>query len=160
MAKRRVITIGDDILRKTSRPVAEFGRRIHTLLDDMAETMHAHDGCGLAAPQIGVLRRAVVIDTGNDDYIELINPEIIEYSDDQEASEGCLSIPEKRGFVVRPHKVRVRAQDRNGMAFEHEAEGLAAIAVSHEIDHLDGILYIDKMTRIDDGSESKAESKE
>lgn len=148
MAKRRVLQNGDPTLRRLSRMVTDFNKRIATILDDMAETMYAKDGCGLAAPQIGVLRRMVVIDAG-DGLIEMINPEIIASSDEKESSEGCLSIPGQRGFVVRPNTVTFRAQDRDGQAFEREVSGLAAVAVCHEIDHLDGILYIDKMTRLD-----------
>lgn len=148
MALRKILENGDATLRKVSRPVANVDKRLATLLDDMAETMYNANGCGLAAPQIGVLRRVVVIDTG-DGLIEMINPEIIDQSDEMEDSEGCLSIPGKRGFVVRPHKVTYKAQDRNGETFTKSVEGLAAVAACHEIDHLNGVLYIDKMTRPD-----------
>jgi peptide deformylase len=110
----------------------------------MKETMNKADGVGLAAPQVGILRRVVVIDVG-EGLIELVNPEIIETSGEQAGAEGCLSIPGRRGFVVRPAKVKVRAQDRNGKHFEIEGEGLLARALCHEIDHLDGKLYIDVM---------------
>ena len=157
MAKRRVLLNGDPTLRRSSRAVTDFNKRITTILDDMAETMYHAEGCGLAAPQIGILRRMVVIDTG-DELIELINPEIVEATDEKEGSEGCLSIPGQRGFVIRPNTLIVRAQDRNGDMFERQATGLAAVAICHEIDHLNGILYIDKMTREDKGdSDAKVE---
>ncbi|MDR1570068.1 MAG: peptide deformylase, partial [Oscillospiraceae bacterium] len=135
MALRRILKNGDPALRKISRGVTDINPRILTILSDMAETMYDADGCGLAAPQIGILRRLVVIDTG-DGLLELINPEIIEQSDELEKSEGCLSIPGQRGFVVRPQKVTYRAMNRNGEIIERRAEGLAAVAVCHEIDHL------------------------
>ncbi|MDR1263076.1 MAG: peptide deformylase [Oscillospiraceae bacterium] len=150
MALRRILDASKtDLLRKRSRPITEINRRVLQLLDDMADTMHSVDGCGLAAPQVGALRRAVVVDVG-EGLIELINPELIEASDEREDSEGCLSIPGMRGFVVRPHKVTVRGLNRKGEPVEIKAEELAAVALCHEIDHLDGILFLDKLTRIED----------
>jgi len=146
MALRRVVKIGDETLRKVARPIPEINRRVLTLLDDMAETMYAENGCGLAAPQVGILRRAIVIDTG-DGLLQLVNPEIIAAEGEQEEAEGCLSVPGRRGYVLRPQKVTVRAVDRRGAPVEIQAEGLKAVAFSHEIDHLDGVLFVDKMTR-------------
>ena len=144
MAVRKILRIGDETLRRKARPVEVFDKRLHTLLDDMAETMYSADGAGLAAPQVGILRRVVVIDVG-EGIIELINPEILSAEGEQINPEGCLSIPGRRCTVARPQKVVVKAQDRNGDPFELTGEGFLAIAVSHELDHLDGVLYIDKM---------------
>ncbi|MBO2516817.1 MAG: peptide deformylase [Clostridiales bacterium] len=141
---RKIVTLGDEALRKTCKRMEKFDLRLWLLLRDMKETMNKADGVGLAAPQVGILRRVVVIDVG-EGLIELVNPEIIETSGEQAGAEGCLSIPGRRGFVVRPAKVKVRAQDRNGKHFEIEGEGLLARALCHEIDHLDGKLYIDVM---------------
>ncbi|MDR1600052.1 MAG: peptide deformylase [Oscillospiraceae bacterium] len=160
MALRRILDASKtDLLRKRSRPITEINRRILQLLDDMVETMRAANGCGLAAPQVGVLRRAIVVDTGGG-LIELINPVLAETSDEREGSEGCLSIPGVRGFVVRPHKVTARGLNRKGEEIEVVAEELTAVALCHEIDHLDGILYSDKMTRIDDSSDEPDEQDE
>lgn len=134
----------DDVLRKESKPVEKIDERILQLLDDMAETMRHADGVGLAAPQVGILRRVVVIDVG-EGLIELINPEIIETSGQQQGAEGCLSIPGVRGEVIRPEKVRVKALNRKGEPIEITGTGLLARALCHEIDHLDGILFIDKV---------------
>ncbi len=142
MATRIIRTYEDDILRKKCKPVGEINERIITLLDDMAETMYAANGVGLAAPQVGTLRRVVVIDVGNG-LIELINPVILESSGMQEGNEGCLSVPGKQGVVTRPDHVRVEALNRDGEKFIIEGEGLLARAFCHEIDHLDGILYTD-----------------
>ena len=144
MATRKILEIGDETLRKISRPVTDIDKRTHTLLDDMAETMYMVDGAGLAAPQVGVLRRVVVIDVG-EGLIELINPEIIESDGEVVCVEGCLSVPGKRGTVKRPAKVKVRALDRHGKAIEMEGTGMLANAFCHELDHLDGVLYVDKM---------------
>lgn len=143
-AVRKIVTEGDDVLRKHSRPVEKFDKRLHMLLDDMAKTMYAADGAGLAAPQVGILKRAVVIDVG-DGLLELVNPVITSTEGEQIATEGCLSIPGRRCTVARPQKLTVQARNRNGEPLEFEAEGFLAVACCHEIDHLDGILYIDKM---------------
>ena len=144
MATRRILREGDETLRKISRPVKEVDKRTKQLLDDMAETMYAAEGVGLAAPQVGVLRRVVVIDVG-EGLLELINPEIIETEGSMVNPEGCLSIPGRRCTVERPQKVKVRYMNRKSKLCEIEGEGLLAMALCHELDHLDGILYIDKM---------------
>lgn len=144
MATRNVLKLGDETLRKKSRPVDKYEKRLNVLLDDMAETMYAADGVGLAAPQVGVLRRVVVIDVG-DGLLELINPEIIETEGSKVCAEGCLSIPGRRCTVERPSRVVVKACNRKGREFTVEGTGLLAVCLCHEIDHLDGILYIDKM---------------
>ena len=146
MAIRNIVKIGDDVLRKTCRTQMTFDEKLATILDDMAETMYKHDGVGLAAVQVGILKRAVVIDVG-DGIIELINPVITEKSGSQTGSEGCLSIPERFEEVERPLKVTVRAQDRNGNNIVVTAEGFKARAFCHEIDHLDGVLYIDRVKK-------------
>ncbi len=144
MAVRDIVLFGDETLRKVSHPVEKFNLRLHLLLRDMADTMYDADGVGLAGPQIGILRRVVVIDVQDDHgLIELINPEILSVEGEQAGAEGCLSKPGRRGWVVRPNKVTVRAQDRKGNFFELTGEGLLARALCHEIDHLDGKLYID-----------------
>ncbi len=140
MAKRRICTGEAECLYKVCKTVTKFDRRLATLLDDMAETMYDADGAGLAAPQVGVLKRAVVIDAG-DGLVELVNPEILETSGEQGCFEGCLSFPGEHGYVVRPDFVRVRAQDRDGVEHEYTAEGLFARAVLHENDHLNGLVY-------------------
>lgn len=147
MALRTIITTGDDRLRKKARPVTDFNERFHDLLDDMYETMQKDDGVGLAAPQVGILRRAAVIDIG-EGLVELVNPVITERSGDQYGNEGCLSVPGKYGMVHRPQKVSVEAQDRNGKQIKLEAEGFLAVAVCHELDHLDGVLFIDLADRM------------
>ena len=146
MAIRKIVELGvdDAVLRKHARRVERFDARLAELLSDMAETMYNDDGAGLAAPQVGVLKRAVVIDVG-EGLIELVNPEIVETEGQMTVVEGCLSVPGRRGRVVRPEKVRVKAQDRDGKPFEVEGEGLLAVCLCHEIDHLDGVLYVDKM---------------
>ncbi len=144
MALRNIVKKGDEVLAKKCRVVTDFNPRLHKLLDDMRETLLNSGGVGLAAPQVGVLRRAVlVIDTNQEEepVIELINPEIVEREGEQEGPEGCLSIPNVWGIVKRPEKVRVRAQDRNGEFFEVEGEGLTARAFCHELDHLEGVLF-------------------
>lgn len=143
MAKLKIVKVGDDILRKKCRPVDEITPKILTLLDDMAETMRAAEGVGLAAPQVGILRRVVVIEVEEGKLIELINPKIIAYSGEQEGQEGCLSVPGKWGTTKRPKHVTVRATNRNGEEFEINGSDLLAKAFCHEIDHLDGKLYID-----------------
>ena len=151
MAVRNILKEGDERLRKKSRPVTDFNERLWTLLDDMYETMK-DGGVGIAAPQVGVLRRAVVIDVGEGKH-ELVNPVIVEQSGDQCGGEGCLSIPGQYGLVHRPAQLRLKAQDRYGKPFELEAEGYFAVAVCHEVDHLDGILFIDKAERMLDPEE-------
>lgn len=145
MAIRKIVKLGEDeVLRKRSRKVDKFDKRLWTLMDDMADTMYEADGAGLAAPQVGILKRAVVVDVG-EGLIELVNPEILEAEGAQECIEGCLSVPGRRGKVERPAKVRVHAQDRKGNHIELEGEGFLANAICHELDHLDGIMYTDKM---------------
>lgn len=142
MALRKIVEQGDECLTKVCRPVTSFNKRLHELLDDMTETLADANGAGLAAPQVGVLRRlCVVMDEESDEYIELVNPEIIAQSGEQTGLEGCLSVPGKWGIVTRPEKVRVRAQDRYGDWFEVEGEGLTARCFCHELEHLDGHLY-------------------
>ncbi len=154
MALRNILTKEQPTLYKKCRPVTEFNPRLHQLLDDMRETLMDANGVGLAAPQVGVLRRAVlVIETnvpeGEDEYvIELINPEILETSGEQDGAEGCLSVPGEYGLVKRPMNVKVRAQDRNGNWFEVEGTGLTARCFCHEIDHLDGIVFTSKAERM------------
>lgn len=143
MAKLKIVKIGDDTLRKVCRPVDAITPRIITLLNDMIDTMRDADGVGLAAPQVGVLRRIVVIETPDEGLIELINPKIIAYSGEQEGEEGCLSVPGRWGVVKRPMHVTVRAMNRNGKTVDITGSGLLARAICHELDHLDGRLYVD-----------------
>ncbi|MCQ2480863.1 MAG: peptide deformylase [Clostridia bacterium] len=147
MATRNIVKLGDDILRKKSRPVEKFDDRLHTLLDDMRETMYKANGVGLAAVQVGVLKRVVVLDCTEDHtgYLELINPEIIEREGEQFEAEGCLSLPGEQGVTVRPMTVKVKAQDRNGQWCVYKGTELKARCFCHEIDHLDGVLFIDKV---------------
>ena len=149
MAVREIRELGEDVLRKICKPVEKFDLRLAILLKDMADTMHDADGVGLAAPQIGIVRRAVVIDVGDEHgVIELVNPVITERSEEtQTGREGCLSLPNRQGVVTRPMRVKVHAQDRHGRPFDLEGEGLLARAICHELDHLDGHLYIDCMDR-------------
>ena len=146
MAIRNIVKIGDDVLRKICRTQLTFDEKLATILDDMAETMYKAEGVGLAAPQVGLLRRICVVDVG-DGLIELINPVIMEKSGSQTGSEGCLSVPDRFEEVERPMTVTVRAQDRNGKNIVITAEGVKARAFCHEIDHLDGILYIDRIKK-------------
>ena len=143
MAIRKIVTQGDPILNKKCRPVTDFNRRLHVLLDDMKETLAEAQGAGLAAPQVGILRRVVVIDGGEEEMLELVNPEILEQSGEQNGPEGCLSVPGKWGMVSRPNFVRIRAQDRYGEWFEAEGEELMARCFCHEVEHLDGHLYVE-----------------
>lgn len=149
MAIRNIVKDTDncDTLHKKCRPVTEFNQKLWDLLDDMAETMYQAEGVGLAGPQVGMLRRVFVIDVG-EGILEFINPEILETSGTQNGAEGCLSFPGEYGMVERPNFVRVKAQDRNGNWFEMEGEELFARAVCHENDHLDGIVFKDRMSRI------------
>ena len=145
MAIRKIVVLGEDeVLRKRSRRVDKFDKRLRTLLDDMAQTMYDADGVGLAAPQVGILKRAVVVDAGGG-LIELVNPEIIRAEGARVGVESCLSVPDRCGTVERPEKVAVRAQNRRGEPIEITGEGFLAVALCHEIDHLDGVLYIDRM---------------
>ena len=145
MAKLKIVKIGDDTLRKVCRPVEKITPRIITLLDDMIETMHDADGCGLAAPQVGILRRIAVVEVEPGQVIELINPKIIAYAGEQNEQEGCLSIPNRWGITKRPKHVTVRATNRHGEEFEVSGSDLLARALCHEIDHLDGKLFLDCM---------------
>lgn len=147
MALRNILVEGDPTLKKISRPVTTFDARLHVLLDDMAETLHDANGVGLAAVQVGVLRRAVVVDDG-EQILDLLNPEIIEQSGQQTGLEGCLSVPGKYGIVTRPNLVKVRAQDRNGNWYEVEGEELIARAFCHELEHLEGQIYTEKAERM------------
>ncbi len=148
MALRKIVEQGEDCLNKVCRPVTEFNSRLHMLLDDLVETLSDAGGAGLAAPQVGVLRRAcVVMDVDTEEYIELVNPEIINQSGEQTGPEGCLSVPGKWGLVTRPNYVRVRAQDRDGCWFEIEGEELMARCFCHELEHLDGHLYTEHIDR-------------
>lgn len=145
MAIRRIVKMGEDeVLRKHARKVDKFDKRLGILLDDMADTMYDAQGVGLAAPQVGILKRCIVIDVG-EELIELCNPVIISQEGEQNCIEGCLSVPDRRGRVIRPMKVVVQGQLRDGTKVELEAEEFLANALCHEIDHLDGILYVDKM---------------
>lgn len=147
MALRNLRLDGDEILRKKSREVEKIDDRILTILDDMADTMYDKDGVGLAAPQIGILKRLVVIDVDDENLYKMINPKIIKSSGEAVDAEGCLSVPEKRGEVVRPSNVTVEYTDINGELKVLDAEGLLARCICHELDHLDGILFTDKMTK-------------
>ena len=149
MAIREIREKGDEILYKKCKAVVKFDEKLHILLDDMYETMQSRDGVGLAAPQVGILKRAVVIDVG-DGTIELINPEIVEESGEQTGSEGCLSVPGVFGEVTRPNVVTVKAQDRDGKWFKITGKELLARAFCHEIEHLDGKLFLDRVIRFID----------
>lgn len=149
MAIREIREKDDEILYKKCKTVVKFDEKLHILLDDMYETMQSRDGVGLAAPQVGILKRAVVIDVG-DGKIELINPEIVEESGEQTGSEGCLSVPGVFGEVTRPNVVTVKAQDRDGKWFKITGKELLARAFCHEIEHLDGKLFLDRVIRFID----------
>ena len=148
MAKRKIVQYGDETLRRVCRPVDKITPAVLTLLDDMVETMRAADGVGLAAPQVGILRRIVVIETEPGQVIELINPKIIATAGEQEGSEGCLSLPGQFGIVRRPRHVTVRAMNRHGETFEMSGSDLLARAFCHELDHLDGKVFIDRADRM------------
>ena len=162
MALRNILTEEDPSLYKKCRPVTAFNERLHQLLDDMKDTLADADGIGLAAPQVGVLRRAVLVieanvPEGEEPYIiELINPEIIETEGEQHEAEGCLSVPGEFGIVKRPQKVKLRAQDRFGNSFEVSGEGLTARCFCHELDHLEGIVFKSKCERMLSDEELKA----
>ena len=177
MALREIVIDGDPILRKISRPVEKFDSKLAALLDDMAETMYLDNrGIGIAAVQVGILRHAApldggdqvgilrrifVVDVGDENgKLEFINPEILEREGSTFYLEGCLSCPGKNGYVERPERIRVRAQNRNGEWFELEAEGLLAICICHEYDHLDGILFIDKVVELTEEQLAELEAEE
>lgn len=147
MAIRQVRVMGDEILGKSCKPVKEMTPRTAELIQDMFDTMYKENGVGLAAPQVGILRRAVVVETGEENMLELVNPRILEQSGEQDGAEGCLSVPGKWGMVKRPNYVKLQAQDRFGNWFEVEAEALIARCFCHELDHLDGHLYTEKVSR-------------
>ena len=149
MSLRNIRVVGDDILRKKSREVTEITDRITELLDDMEETMRSRDGVGLAAPQVGVLRRVVIVDVG-DGLFEFINPEIIESDGEVSMTEGCLSVPLQIGEVRRPQHIKVRAYNRDGEEFELDAYDYFARAICHEVDHLNGVIFLDKADTISD----------
>ena len=149
MAIRKIVTLGDETLRKHCKPQEKFDKRLATLLKDMADTMYKAEGVGLAAPQVGILRRIAVVDITEDHsgLLELVNPVITEREGSQTGREGCLSVPGRQGVVTRPMKVKVEFQNRKGQWMELETEGFEARAVCHELDHLDGHLYVDIMDR-------------
>ena len=148
MGLRKIVEQGDECLTKVCRPVTDFNARLRTLLDDMTETLQNAGGAGLAAPQVGVLRRVcIVMDMDTEEYIELVNPEIVAQEGSQNGLAGCLSIPGKWGLVERPAHVRVRAQDRNGEWFEVEGDGMTARCFCHELEHLDGHMYTEHIDR-------------
>ncbi len=159
MGLRKILTDKDPALHKVCRPVEKFDGRLHKLLDDMKETLIDANGVGLAAPQVGILRRVVLVDTG-DEVLELINPSLLETSGEQVGAEGCLSLPGKYGLVKRPNYAKVRAQDRYGNWFEAEGEELIARCFCHELDHLDGILYTEVMERFLTEEELEAQEEE
>ena len=146
MGIRKILTDKDPALHKVCRPVEKFDWRLHKLLNDMADTLAEANGVGLAAPQVGILRRVVIVDTG-EEILELVNPTLIETEGEQEGPEGCLSVPGKYGLVKRPYYAKVRAQDREGNWYEAEGEELIARCFCHELDHLDGIVYTEIMDR-------------
>ena len=143
MARRKIVQVGDPILRKVCKPVEKFDGKLAELIDDMIQTLDYAEGLGLAAPQVGVLRRIVVVETESGKVYELINPKIVSWSGEQCEVEGCLSLPKKWGRTHRPRAVVVRALDRNGQEVEYRGEDLLARAFCHEIDHLDGKMYVD-----------------
>lgn len=166
MATRKIVEIGDEKLRKHCKPVEKFDLRLKMLLKDMAETMYKNDGAGLAAPQVGILKRVCVVDVGDQLY-ELVNPVIASAEGEQEGPEGCLSVPGRAGVVKRPMKVLVKAQNAKGEPIEVVGEGFLARALCHEIDHLDGVLYLDIMEHEifqddegDDGADAPADEPE
>lgn len=146
MAIRKILTVDEDVLHKVCKPVENFDQKLHTLLDDMRQTLIDSEGVGLAAPQVGILRRVVLVDNG-EGILELVNPTILQTDGEQEGAEGCLSVPGRYGWVKRPYYAKVRAQDRNGNWFEVDGEELTARCFCHELDHLEGIIYTEKMER-------------
>ena len=159
MGLRKILTTDEPALHKVCRPVDKFDWRLHKLLDDMHETLAEANGVGLAAPQVGILRRVVIVDTG-EEILELVNPELLETDGEQEGAEGCLSVPGKYGLVKRPYYAKVRAQDRDGEWFEAEGEELIARCFCHKLDHLDGIVYTEVMERFLTEEELNAEAEE
>lgn len=147
MALRNIVLEGDEILRKRAREVTDINERIHMILDDMLETMREQDGVGLAAPQVGILKRILIVEIDGQ-VIELINPEILETDGVQAEDEGCLSIPGMIGTVERPEYIKIKGLNREGQEVTYEGTGLLSVALSHEYDHLDGILYTDKATNV------------
>jgi peptide deformylase len=150
MSPLQIRKIGDPVLRTKAKKIDEITEKINDLIDNMFETMYAEDGIGLAAPQVGILKRIAIVDIQEDNKIVLINPEIIEEEGKAVMEEGCLSIPGETGDVIRAEKIKVRTLDRDGNEIEFKAEGLEARAIQHEIDHLDGILFIDKVVKMID----------
>ena len=159
MGLRKMRTTEESALHKVCRPVDKSDWRLHKLLDDMKETLAQANGVGLAAPQVGILRRVVIVDTG-EEILELVNPELLETDGEQEGAEGCLSVPGKYGLVKRPYYAKVRAQNRDGEWFEAEGEELIARCFCHELDHLDGIVYTEIMERFLTEEELNAEAEE
>lgn len=147
MGLRKILTDKEPALHKVCKPVTSFDKKLHKLLDDMRETLEEAQGVGLAAPQVGILRRVVIVNVGEDEILELVNPTLIETDGEQEGMEGCLSVPGRYGIVKRPYYAKVRAQDRYGDWFEAEGEELIGRCFCHELDHLDGILYTEIMER-------------
>ncbi len=156
MGIRKILTDEESALHKVCKPVEKFDWRLHKLLDDMRETLLEANGVGLAAPQVGILRRVVIVDTG-EEILELVNPTLLETDGEQEGAEGCLSVPGRYGLVKRPYYAKVRAQDRHGEWFEVEGEELIGRCFCHELDHLDGILYTQVMERFLTEEEMMAE---
>ena len=156
MGIRKILTDKEPALHKVCKQVTEFDAKLHKLLDDMRETLLEANGVGLAAPQVGILRRVVIVDTG-EEILELVNPTMLETDGEQEGAEGCLSVPGRYGIVKRPYYAKVRAQDRYGDWYEAEAEELIARCFCHELDHLDGIIYTEVMERFLTDEEIEAE---
>jgi len=156
MGLRKILTDKEPALHKVCKPVTSFDKKLHKLLDDMRQTLEEANGVGLAAPQVGILRRVVIVDTG-EEILELVNPSLLETDGEQEGAEGCLSVPGRYGIVKRPYYAKVRAQDRDGNWFEAEGEELIARCFCHELDHLDGILYTQVMERFLTDEELEAE---
>ena len=156
MGLRKILTDREPALHKVCKPVTSFDKKLHKLLDDMRETLEEANGVGLAAPQVGILRRVVIVDTG-EEILELVNPSLLETDGEQEGAEGCLSVPGRYGIVKRPYYAKVRAQDRDGNWFEVEGEEIIARCFCHELDHLDGIIYTEVMERFLTDEELEAE---
>ena len=157
MAIRNIVVAGDEILRKRCKEVADIDDRIRMILDDMAETMRSKKGIGIAAPQVGIMRRMFIIEPAEGELLELINPRVIESSGVQNCEEGCLSVPGYVGTVERPEYIKVEALDRNGNTVVHEGRELKAVALSHELDHLEGVLYTDKASDVHEIEEAPEE---